>query len=574
MHARGGGESHGRDHARGPGRSDHPARMQDVGEDAARPGEHAGERVCDRPEDEPPRRELGEVGQQRGDEVAEVQLAGLHELAHRVLGRLECADEALADVTADVAGLAGVVGERCGDGLPAGDGGLGRGLRYRSSSSGRSTCTRGGASGIAERRLQPLGRAGGLGQYIGTGFVGTPHRIAQRLPAFEGRASALGEIARGAAVDIRGLERPVRRLGQTEVGRAERVVLEGPVERRLRGRRRGRRRALEAVLDLAEVEVGHKRDAPLGPEGFQPLVDATDEAVDARDHTVQHRLHAVDQAVRRLERQIADCGGQQAPYRLDRLVGALERVRRRVAEAHHALDGALHSGGGVRLQVEEHRRCRGPGRSGAHADPLPNLDGHVLQERHRLAEPTRTGDEPGELIDEIARADDQRPDAGADQRPTQDDQRRGEAAHGERSSGHARDPATGEKGGEGGGIGGQAADVVEEAADRDAERAGAAGDRRHGIRDGFQRGGCSDCELVRQPAPDQPEPGDGIVRPLDLVGVLLGDHDAKGEDKRTWSATLSKTSRSPLRSPRVGVAVTPKTRASGLASRTRSMIRR
>ncbi len=169
--------------------------MQDVGEDAARPGEHAGERVCDRPEDEPPRRELGEVGQQRGDEVAEVQLAGLHEVAHGRLGGLEGADEALADVAADLTRLAGIVGECRRDRLPAGDGGLGRGLRYRSSSSGRSTCTRGGASGIAERRLQPLGRTCGLGQRIGTGLVGAAHRVAQRLPAFEGRAGPFRQIA-------------------------------------------------------------------------------------------------------------------------------------------------------------------------------------------------------------------------------------------------------------------------------------------------------------------------------------------------------------------------------------------
>jgi hypothetical protein len=38
-----------------------------------------------------------------------------------------------------------------------------------------------------------------------------------------------------------------------------------------------------------------------------------------------------------------------------------------------------------------------------------------------------------------------------------------------------------------------------------------------------------DGQLVRQPAPDQPEPGDRVVRPLDLVGVLLGDDDPEGE---------------------------------------------
>jgi hypothetical protein len=46
------------------------------------------------------------------------------------------------------------------------------------------------------------------------------------------------------------------------------------------------------------------------------------------------------------------------------------------------------------------------------------------------------------------------------------------------------------------GVGGQATDIVEETADRDAERAGAAGDRRHGVGDRFQRRGRSDRQLV------------------------------------------------------------------------------
>jgi hypothetical protein len=91
------------------------------------------------------------------------------------------------------------------------------------------------------------------------------------------------------------------------------------------------------------------------------------------------------------------------------------------------------------------------------------------------------------------------------------------------------DPAAREEGGEGRGIGVQATDVVEETPDRDAERAGAACHRRHGVGDGFQRGGRGDGELVRETSPDQAKPGDRIVRPLDLVGVLLGDDDAEGE---------------------------------------------
>ena len=124
----------------------------------------------------------------------------------------------------------------------------------------------------------------------------------------------------------------------------------------------------------------HTEVAPVEPG----LLDAADEAVDARDHAVQHRLDAVDQAVGRLERQIADGGGQQAPDRLDRLVGAFEGVRGRVAEAHHALDGALHARCGVGLQVEEHRRGgrarRRPAvparRRGPRAGPAGQRGGH------------------------------------------------------------------------------------------------------------------------------------------------------------------------------------------------------
>ena len=83
-------------------------------------------------------------------------------------------------------------------------------------------------------------------------------------------------------------------------------------------------------------------------------------------------LDAVDEAVGRLERQIADGRGQQAPDRLDRLVGALERIRRRVPESHDALDGALHGRCGVRLQVEEHRRGGCARRSSSQASNAAN----------------------------------------------------------------------------------------------------------------------------------------------------------------------------------------------------------
>lgn len=112
--------------------------MQDVREDPARTAERAGERIGDRPEDEPPRRQLGEIGQQRGDQTAEIQLAGLDELADGILSRLKRANQRLADIAADIPGLAGIVAERCGDRLPAGDGGFGVGFGGSGSSPGRS----------------------------------------------------------------------------------------------------------------------------------------------------------------------------------------------------------------------------------------------------------------------------------------------------------------------------------------------------------------------------------------------------------------------------------------------------
>ena len=59
------------------------------------------------------------------------------------------------------------------------------------------------------------------------------------------------------------------------------------------------------------------------------------------------------------------------------------------------------------------------------------------------------------------------------------------------------------------------------------ERTGGARQRRHRVRHRLQRRRGGDGELVREPAPDQPEPGDRVVGALDPVGVCLGDHDAE-----------------------------------------------
>ena len=504
--------------------------MQDVRENPARTPKRTGKRIGDWPEDEPTRRQLGEIGQQRCNEVAEIQLAGFHEVSDRVLCRLECADQRLADVPANLACFAGIVAERCGDRLPAGDGRFAIGFGGSGSSPGRSTSAGGRLSGIVKGCLEPPRRVGRLGQRVCATLITSLHRVAQGLPAGEWRTRAFGQILRGTAIRVGRGKGNIGSRGKPEIGGRERVVLKGTVKGSLCGAGRGSCCALKPVLDLAQFKIGDDRDAPFGPERFQPLVDAADEAVDARDHAVQHRLDAVDQAVRRLERQIADGRGQQTPDRLDRLIGAIKRVRGGVAKSHDALDGALHSGGGIGLQIEEHRRGGRARRRRPHSDPLPDLDGEILQKRHGLAEAARTRDETGELIDQLARTHDQRPDAGPDQCAAQHDERRGEPAHGERCGGHSGDPTPRKKGHKGRGIGGQTADIVEETANGDAERAGAAGNRRHGIGDGFQRRSSGDGQLVREPAPDQAKPGDRVIGALDLVGVLFGDDDTEGED--------------------------------------------
>lgn len=60
----------------------------------------------------PPRGQLREIGQKRGDKIAEVQRVGPHELADRVLRRRESPNKALADIATDLAGVAGVIRER------------------------------------------------------------------------------------------------------------------------------------------------------------------------------------------------------------------------------------------------------------------------------------------------------------------------------------------------------------------------------------------------------------------------------------------------------------------------------
>jgi hypothetical protein len=164
---------------------------------------------------------------------------------------------ALADIAADVARLGGVVGQRGRDGLPAGEGRI-RAFRRCGPGLARSPArTIGGggrASSSAVSRAPPQACASVSASALG--LVGAAHRILQGLPAFEGRASPFRQIARGAPIDIRGLERPVRRLGQAEVGRGQRVRSSKARSNGILRRRRGCTVAAPSKgFDLAEFEV-------------------------------------------------------------------------------------------------------------------------------------------------------------------------------------------------------------------------------------------------------------------------------------------------------------------------------
>jgi len=99
MHPGRDSKGHGRDHPAWRGGTYHAACMQDVREDSARTPERTGERISDRPENEPACCKLGHIGNHRGDEVAEIQLAGLHELGDGILGAAKRTHQALSNTT-------------------------------------------------------------------------------------------------------------------------------------------------------------------------------------------------------------------------------------------------------------------------------------------------------------------------------------------------------------------------------------------------------------------------------------------------------------------------------------------
>ena len=136
--------------------------MQDVREDATRSAQRARKRIGNGAEDETTGSELGEIGDHRCHQIAEIELAGLHEVTDGVLGRREGAHQRAADIPADVARLGGVVGEGCCDGLPACQGRV-RALGRRSSGVAcRAASAIGGSSGVVQPGSQGIGSAVGV----------------------------------------------------------------------------------------------------------------------------------------------------------------------------------------------------------------------------------------------------------------------------------------------------------------------------------------------------------------------------------------------------------------------------
>ena len=161
--------------------------------------------------------------------------------------------------------------------------------------------------------------------------------------------------------------------------------------------------------------------------------------------------------------------------------------------------------------------------AGQQSDPVPDLGGHVTQQAERSAEAAGRLHQPTKLVDQLTRRHDERADAGSDQCTAQEDQCGGKTANRGGGHNHAGDPSSGDEGGESRSNRCQTADVVEQEPNALAKRTRRARDRRQRVGDGFEGRGGGNGKLVRQPAPDQTEAGDRIVRPLDLIGVLLGD---------------------------------------------------
>ena len=131
------------------------------------------------------------------------------------------------------------------------------------------------------------------------------------------------------------------------------------------------------------------------------------------------QINAVRQAIQVVAQGKQQIQEAQKLYQdLNKLTDIPQLAQQLKSDALRELDlsgGSLEGFGNGNLDVV------GAGR--AKADAVPDLERQILEQANRRAEPTRACDEPGELEHQLARADDQRPDAGADQRAAQDDQR-------------------------------------------------------------------------------------------------------------------------------------------------------
>jgi hypothetical protein len=168
-----------------------------------------------------PGRQLGQIGDHRRDQIAEVELAGLHELAHRVLGRGEGPDQRLADITADVARLGGIVGERRSHRAPAGRGLVSPCGSFSPGVARGCARTSGSGCGVVQFGVQGIRRTGGICQRRFGLRSGAGHRVAQRLPTGQRTAGSIGQHACRLAIAVGPATRIVCHRAKPEVGRLE-----------------------------------------------------------------------------------------------------------------------------------------------------------------------------------------------------------------------------------------------------------------------------------------------------------------------------------------------------------------
>ena len=254
-------------------RSRHATGVQHAGEGRAEAAEDTAEGVGDGSQHEAPHRDPRQIGEDRGDEIAHAELAGLHELAHRVLGAAEAADQRVADALTRLLRLLGVIEHGLGCALPAGLRRLGRFLHHW-------RCGGAGLHGLPDRVVERLGGDRRPAECDLRLFGRALHGVAQRLQRRERRGGGIGRGSRRCREAVgpracladrgRGLVEgragPDRRLAQGEHGRVHAGQTVEAAGRRMQ-------EVGPALLDAGES------GQPAGP-GIAAQTDCNDSASD------------------------------------------------------------------------------------------------------------------------------------------------------------------------------------------------------------------------------------------------------------------------------------------------------